>query len=104
MRIARSNAIRQEKNRPCVYFLRCGNFVKIGKTTYGSLNNRISALQTGNPDPMILIGLIPDKTYTTSKSSCALEYDLHNRFSHLRKTGEWFEWSHEIQDFLREAA
>jgi hypothetical protein len=95
---------RFERSRPVVYFLRCEGLVKIGKSTYGSLASRIESLQTGCPKTLVLVGLLPDKSYTFSKSVTAYEFKIHKRFAHLRKSGEWFEWNSEIATFLQESA
>lgn len=64
-----------------VYFLRAGDFVKIGKAT-GSPTNRLSQLRTGCPFPIEVVATI-DGGY-------AKERELHERFRHIRAHGEWF--------------
>lgn len=48
---------------------------------------RIRQLQTGNSDPLELIG-----TYESENAS-KIETALHNRYSHVRNVGEWFDLS-----------
>jgi hypothetical protein len=54
-----------------VYFVRCGNFVKIGWTT--NLDQRINPLSTSNPLTMELIAWVD--------GGRALERDLHLQFA-----------------------
>jgi hypothetical protein len=48
---------------------------------------RIRQLQTGNSDELTLI-----ETYQSENAS-KIETALHNRFSHVRQSGEWFDLS-----------
>lgn len=64
-----------------VYFMRAGNFVKIGKSTYHP-RARMAQLQTGCPYQIELMGFIFGGT--------AREARLHSQFQHLRACGEWF--------------
>jgi Meiotically up-regulated gene 113 len=50
-------------------------------------NQRISQLQTGNSDKLKLI-----ETYQSENAS-KIESALHNRYSHARNVGEWFDLS-----------
>ena len=59
-----------------------GNRIKIGKTKYGLLHDRISDLQCGNPYELRLLFFVPGEYQ--------LETWLHRRFQHLRIRGEWF--------------
>ena len=61
------------------------SFYKIGVAR--DPNKRIRQLQTGNSSKLSLI--------TTYKSPIAykIEKVLHNRYSYLRKEGEWFDFS-----------
>lgn len=63
-----------------VYFLRAGDFVKIGYTN--NLDRRMTDLRTGMPLPIELIGV--------RIASRLVEGELHRRFEHLRTFGEWF--------------
>lgn len=64
-----------------IYLAKCGDYYKIGFTS-GDVSKRISALQTGNPIPIQLVGTIPGDQKT--------ETALHVRFSEKRVQGEWF--------------
>lgn len=64
-----------------VYFLRAGEFVKIGKST-GTPDSRVNQLRTGCPFPIEVMATIP--------GGLDLERSLHRRFAHCRAHGEWF--------------
>lgn len=68
-----------------VYFLQAGNDgpVKIGRTTIESLQRRISTMQCGNPEPLLLRAL-----YHFSDEGS--ERRVHSIFRGFRFTGEWF--------------
>ena len=72
-----------------VYFIYCGDRknapVKIGVTS--DIENRVSALQTGNPYQLICKAFIPchDKT-----QAYHLENFMHKQFRKSRMVGEWF--------------
>jgi hypothetical protein len=61
-----------------------------GKYKIGIAKNpfqRINQLQTGNSDKLTLI-----ETYLSENAS-KIESALHNRYSHVRNVGEWFDLS-----------
>ena len=64
------------------YFVRDGNdgLIKIGKSEVGSLEYRIQALQTGNPRPLLIVGIIIGN----------VEKELHRKFKRYKVSGEWF--------------
>lgn len=57
---------------------------------------RLSTIQTGCPEEVRMAGFLlppnPDE----------LERRLHERFAETRRRGEWFEWSDEMDAFLRD--
>ena len=63
-----------------IYFAGCAGFVKIGVTN--NVRGRLSALRTGSPFPIGLLGLIEGSTKD--------EADLHRLFKSKRVRGEWF--------------
>jgi hypothetical protein len=67
-----------------VYLLESNSKYKIGKTTK-NINNRISQLQVGCPEPIRLVAF-----YKTEKHSI-IEKSLHRFFSHTNSIGEWFD-------------
>lgn len=63
-----------------VYFIRAAGAVKVGWAK--DPEQRLRELQTGNPDRMVLLRVIPaEKT---------LEGDLHQYYAPWRLNGEWF--------------
>jgi hypothetical protein len=69
-----------------VYLIRGDN----GKYKIGVAKNpkqRIRQLQTGNSDKLVII-----ETYK-SENATKIESALHNRYSHVRNVGEWFDLS-----------
>jgi hypothetical protein len=77
-----------------VYFIldSVSNAVKIGKAN--NIQERISDLQTGNPNPLMLIHYIDCES---ENQSLLLEQTLHKRYKHLRKSGEWF--TYDVETF-----
>lgn len=67
---------------PVTYFIQAvdGGHIKIGRSTVGLMNLRLTALQTGNPQELRI----------TSYLKGDREFELHDLFSDLRVRGEWF--------------
>ncbi|MFY0312912.1 GIY-YIG nuclease family protein [Leisingera caerulea] len=57
--------------------------IKIGRAK--NIERRKRDLQTGNPNPLLLLG------YIHSGDEIALEKDLHQQFHGRRRQGEWFD-------------
>jgi hypothetical protein len=70
-----------------IYFLRCGNFVKIGFSDQPEARQR--ELETGNPHEIILVGCHP--------GTIELEQRLHRYFQAHHHRGEWFRWCPDIE-------
>lgn len=64
-----------------IYFIRSGEYVKIGVSD--NPRGRITAIQTSNPNPIEVLGIVP--------GSYDLEAELHQRFSFLHHKNEWFQ-------------
>lgn len=90
-----NRAEKKSSNGEIVYFLRAGDFIKIGKAT-GSPCSRISSLQTGCPFPITELCTVP--------GGIEKERDLHKRFSGIRAHGEWFHATGELLDFINALA
>lgn len=75
----------------CIYFIRAGEFVKIGKS--GAWKVRIRSMQTGSPYTIVPLLIL--------RAPAKLERDLHIEFigSHFR--GEWFYLTKDIGDYIR---
>lgn len=76
-----------------IYFMRSGENgpIKIGFTGNTPMA-RLSALQTGNPEPLNLIAAIPGVREDETR--------LHERFAALRIKGEWFRADPELIGFV----
>jgi len=84
-------AERQRLTGGVVYFIRQGDFVKIG--TSRQLDKRLSTLRQEWGD-FEYLGSIP--------GGFKREQKLHRRFAQLRVLGEWFEASPELLAFIAE--
>ena len=73
-----------------IYFIECGDLVKIGTTN--DVRARLSSLQTGNPAPMVLLGQMA--------GGMVVEGDLHRRFRALHVRGEWFRHADDLRAFI----
>ena len=74
-----------------VYFIQCGDWIKIGVTT--NLCARMEALASSNPHQLQLLGHMPG----THK----LERELHRKFAGHRLRYEWFSASPEILAYVQ---
>jgi hypothetical protein len=97
-----SNSLRWSANREnqpgaggWIYFIQCEGFVKIGQTRK-MVKSRIIELQTGNPFPLKLVGIL--KTDNMDRD----EKKIHSMFRRyrVRRRGEWFAFVQEIKDFV----
>jgi hypothetical protein len=81
----------------CVYFVLSPtiNRVKIGFSTQNP-NERIASFSAGCAEPLIPLGIIVGRP--------GLERSLHLKFQQYRRHGEWFEYSDEIKDYVKEHA
>ena len=75
-----------------VYFIQCGDAVKIGYTAKRTAKDRIAEMQTGNPGKL--------KTLLFMDGSRKDEANFHEMFSMYRVRGEWFHLVSEIVEFI----
>jgi len=61
-----------------------------------SLQQRLSQIRTSSSDPLDLL-----HTFETADDA-RLEADLHRRFSSQRVSGEWFNFSSDVRNYLQE--
>lgn len=88
----RANRIAAAAGAEVIYFLRCGPYVKIGRSR--QLRNRLAELKTGNPYPLDLIATIPgDKI---------LDAALRGRFAALHHQDEWFHLRDELEIYIKD--
>lgn len=82
----------EEPAKSWVYFIESKEtgLIKIGRSI--SPDKRFNAIRTMSPDELNLLGTIPEEMVT--------EAELHKKFSHLRKHGEWFEGAGELHSFI----
>ncbi len=75
-----------------IYFIQDESalFIKIGYTAADDAMERLRDLQTGCPSGLVLLYSMP--------GSMDYERELHQRFSHARVRGEWFQ---PVPDLLR---
>lgn len=76
-----------------VYFASAGSRIKIGWSK--QVGTRIAQLQTGNPDPIKLLGTVP--------GGRAKEGQIQRQFAHARVHGEWFEATPDLLEFIGSA-
>ena len=69
-----------------IYIIGCSRGIKIGMT--GNLKQRISSIQTGNPEPLSLEFVVD--IYATRRKVIQIERSMHEWFDKDRKAGEWF--------------
>lgn len=75
-----------------VYFLRCGEFVKVGYSRQPK--KRLATLQTATPHDVELLGRLP--------GTMAQERAVHRCLQHLHHRNEWFRMSDDIIALIRE--
>lgn len=56
-------------------------------------NNRLSSLQTGNPNKLILL-------WTFEAADRGTEKEIHKALEDYRLQGEWFKWCREVMVYL----
>lgn len=83
-----------ESQGSSVYFAGAGSRIKIGWSR--KVGSRIAQLQTGNSDPIRLLGVIP--------GGRAKERQLHEQFAHARLSGEWFDATPDLMAFIEQTA
>lgn len=84
-------------DRTGVYFIQCGEFVKIGYAA--DVDERFNFLAVANPQPLTLLHLLPHDLPLLAK---ATEVVLHARFASSRHRGEWFRLYPDIRRYLVE--
>lgn len=90
---ARNVEREQDRSHHRVYFIRCGDYVKIGVT--GNIEGRLKALQTANALLLELLTHIP--------GSYEDEHRLHAQFAALHHRDEWFRYEAELREYVERA-
>lgn len=73
-----------------LYFIRCGDFIKIGITT--NILQRYRHLNTANP--------LPISVFMVGDGDVDLERTIHEDFKELRVKGEWFRNEEPLTGFI----
>lgn len=81
---------RKRDPKSYIYFVRCGDLVKIGTTV--NPHRRLEALQTGNAGTLELMRLEYGDTTREGR--------YHMRFAAQRARGEWFRYEGALRAFL----
>lgn len=70
--------------------------VKIGRAK--DVDKRLKSLQSASPVRLKVLKIIDTKAGKEAKN---LEKSLHERFAHLRLTGEWFRYEDELLEYIK---
>ncbi len=94
-------SIDEHKCDQSIYFIQMkyAGYVKIGKAK--NVQKRLEALQTGNPEPLGVIGSF----LTTRRDVLEHEKALHRQFWSYQSNGEWFRpgpWVDDVLSALRQ--
>lgn len=83
-----------------VYFIRCGEYVKIGVSR--DPQARLKTLRTSGNGTLAPRGidLWEAELVGVLQGGAAVEADMHDRFARLRDTGEWFMHADELAEFV----
>jgi hypothetical protein len=105
---------RWERSPGYVYFIGVGDpptAVKVGISTQRDITRRLSTLQCGNHEPLILLGVIPfEGTERPMLEAAKREAELHGQFAVLQRFrkgwagSEWFTASPELLELVRSTA
>lgn len=91
--ITQADVARASADETFIYFLRAGEFVKIGRSKLWK--ERMAHMQIGSPYTIVpLLVLIGDAAH---------ERKLHSRFRADRYRGEWFHMSPTISAFIKQS-
>jgi len=71
------------------YFIKCGEFVKIGRTA--DIENRMRTLKTATPYTLELL------KFTHFKD---IERETHKKFKHLKHRDEWYHLTSELEAYI----
>lgn len=76
--------------QPLVYFIRGGGLIKIGHAN--NLGERLRSIQMMSPVIIEYLGCV--------LGGETLEREIHRKFKHLRKHGEWFKPDAELINYI----
>lgn len=86
-----------------IYFIDNSRSIKIGRaeitessnTVEKAIARRMYSMQSNNDEKLLLLG-------STQVGDISTEVRIHHKFNHLRKTGEWFNYSPDLLHFIQE--
>lgn len=78
-----------------VYFMKCGDYIKIGYSK-DDVKGRRSSMQTGSPHRIRLIATVP---CVSDGHARTVEGRFHTLFRDYQQSGEWF-WYRPIERYL----
>ena len=93
-------ARRDMRYEASVYFLRCGDYIKIGYSAAPHMRLRQIKSDDGTKRPSD-IDCASTVLVQTEPGGFNRERELHAKFAHLRHTGEWFTEAPELTDYIR---
>lgn len=79
-----------------VYFIRCRQFIKIGRAK--NIRQRLADISCTVPFHLELAAIVPCESVAQAKES---EREHHDRFRFLRYRGEWFRYEGELVEYIR---
>ena len=82
----------KKKASQSLYFVQCGNAVKIGGAV--NVERRLKSLATSAIGPLRLLAVI--------EGAGAYELECHKRLAHLHIHGEWFRYNVQIEALIQE--
>jgi len=81
-------------DRNSLYFITCGDLVKIGKST--NPQQRLAQIQTSAPGPCVMTACF--------KSAGYLEAEIHRLLREQRRHGEWFVYDEHVKHLIESIA
>lgn len=82
----------RHRAEPAVYFIKCGEYIKIGWSV--NWHSRIKNMEVGNPYPIEVL-LVLGRPQIFEKT-------MHAKFHSLRHRGEWFKDDPRIRAYIEE--
>ena len=89
--LAYTQCLRMPSLDETVYFIQCGDFVKIGFTR-GTAESRLAAFSTASPHDFTILATVP--------GGQRLEKNLHKLFAEYWHRGEWFRYEGSLLEFI----
>ncbi len=83
--------------QPGIYFIRCGNFIKIGHTE--AVSNRLSQIRMATPYDVELMGIIQTPL---RRDRLKIESEWHQTWAQLHHRGEWFHKTDELVEAINQ--